>query len=199
MGLLGLAATAIVAKAQGIYDKLKISVLYTDPVPPLVTFKANIDTLAAANAAADVNGGKADYQAKREALKVVKADLKTLLAYVQAISGSDPDKILSSGFELVKRASPYGELNPPQKLSSRFSTMAGRASIFWEGAHGADTYLVYKSSSNDPFKWEPIGATTKRSFHADRLESGVNYWFAVSAVGAAGETSKSEPLLARAA
>lgn len=199
MGLIGLAATAMVAKAQGILDKIKTSVLFTAPVPPLVTFQADIDALAAANAAANVNGGKAEHQAKREALKVVKADIKSLLGYVQATSGGDADKILSSGFELVKRSTPYGELNPPVNLQARFTTMEGRVSFFWEGEKGADTYLVFRSAVNDPFKWEMIGTTTKRRFNADRLESGVNYWFAVSAVGAAGETSKSEPLLARAA
>lgn len=199
MGLLGLAATAIVAKAQGIYEKLKTSVLYTEPVPPLVTFKANIDTLAAANAAANVNGGRAEHQAKREALKVVKADLKSQLAYVQAISGGDADKILSSGFELAKRSAPIGELNPPVNLQARFTTMQGRVSINWQVLKGADTYLVFRSAANDPFEWELIGTTTRSKFNAEHMKSGVNYWFAVSAVGAAGETSKSEPLLARAA
>lgn len=55
------------------------------------------------------------------------------------------------------------------------------------------------SNTNEPFKWELVGTTTKRRFNADNLEPGVQYWFAVSAVSAAGETSKSEPLLARAA
>ncbi|MBX2981679.1 MAG: fibronectin type III domain-containing protein [Flavobacteriales bacterium] len=199
MGLIGLAATAIVAKVQGILDKLKTSVLYTDPVPPLVTIQADLDALAAANAAANVNGGKAEHQAKREALKVVKADVKSLLAYVQATSGGDADKILSSGFELVKRSTPLGELNPPVNLQARFTTMEGRVSIVWQGEKGADTYLVFRSATNDPFQWELIGTTTKRKFNAEKLKSGTQYWFAVSAVGAAGETSKSEPLLARAA
>ena len=64
---------------------------------------------------------------------------------------------------------------------------------------GTDVFHVFRSSTSEPFKWELIGATTKRSFFAEGLESAQSYWFAVSAVGAAGESSKREPLLARAA
>ncbi len=199
MGLIGLAATAIVAKALGVFNMLTGNLLYTNPVPSLDEFKEHIDALVAANADADSNGGKADYQAKREAVAVVKADLKNLLAYVQATSKGDGSKILTSGFELVKRATPHGELKPPTSLHSNFTTMVQRVSMRWLAQKGSDTYHVFRSNSNEPFRWELIGTTTKRSFNADNLESGVQYWFAVSAVGAAGETSKSEPLLARAA
>ena len=200
MGLTGLAATALVAKAQGLFDKLTLSAaLYPSPVPALVDFQKDINALAAANAAVDSNGGKAEHQAKREAQKLVKAGIKSLAGYVQTTSGGDADKILTSGFEVVRRGSPIGELAPPQNLSSRFTNMEGRASIYWTGDDGADVYHVFMSRSNDPFNWELIGATTKRRFNADSLEPATIYWFAVSAVGAAGESSRSEPLLARAA
>lgn len=52
---------------------------------------------------------------------------------------------------------------------------------------------VYMSTGNDPFNREPIGATGKSRFAANGLEPGTFYWFAVPAIGAAGETSKSRP------
>ena len=200
MGLLGLAATAIVAKAQGLLAKLLSNVgIFPAPVPPLVVFEAHIDELAAANAAANVNRGRAEFQAKREALKVVLADIKSLAGYVQTASFGNADIILASGFEVVKRGGRIGELTPPDKLIARPTTMTGRCSLAWDGEHGSDVFHVFMSTTSDPFKWELVGATTKRSFFADGLATAQTYWFAVTAVGAAGETSMSEPLMARAA
>ena len=54
------------------------------------------------------------------------------------------------------------------------------------------------STTNSPYNWQLVGLTTKSRFNMDGLESGVMYWFAVTAIGAAGQTSKSEPLQARA-
>ena len=200
MGLLGLAATAIVAKAQGLFAKLLSSIgIFPAPVPPLVEFQHHIDALAAANAAADVNGGRSEFQAKREALKVVLADIKSLAGYVQATSMGNADMIKASGFEVVQRGGRIGELTPPDKLIARPTTMVGRCSLAWESEHGSDVFHVFMSATSEPFNWVLAGSTTKRSFFADGLETAKTYWFSVSAVGAAGETSKSEPLMARAA
>jgi len=200
MGLNGLSATEIVAKAQGVHDMLAASATtFPAPVPVLATFQTHIDALAAANAAVDNNGGKADHLQKKKALQLVKADMKTRMAYVQAVSGSNADIINIGGFDVVKRGGPIGELTPPKNLFCKFTTMVGRATFVWDREQGADMHHVYISSSNDPFKWELIGASTKSRFNADSLEPGTIYCFAVTAIGAAGETSKSEPLLARAA
>ena len=200
MGLIGLAATTIVAKAQGLFTKLTASaVVFPSPVPPLATFQTHIDALAAANAAAESNGGKDEYREKRETLKVVLGDIKSLAAYVQATSFGAEDTILASGFDVARRGSPIGELAPPVKLVARFTTMKGRASFVWDGDHGADLYHVFMSRTPECSHWELIGVTTKRRFNADSLEPGTMYWFGVSAIGAAGESSVSEPLVARAA
>ncbi|MBK8340228.1 MAG: fibronectin type III domain-containing protein [Flavobacteriales bacterium] len=77
--------------------------------------------------------------------------------------------------------------------------MSGRAALRWEREDGAEMHHVYMSTSNNPFTWVLIGATTKSRFNADNLVPGTLYWFAVTALGAAGESSKSDVLLARAA
>jgi hypothetical protein len=199
MGVNRLPATGLVAKAQAIHDKLDGNAEFPTPVPSLADFQKHIDELAAANAAVDANGGKAEHLAKFVAMKQVLADIKSLCGYVQATSGGDADLILSTGFEVVKRGGPIGELNPPTKLVSKFTTMEGRAAIQWKREDGADLYHVYMSRTNNPFTWELIGATTKSRFNADSLEPATIYWFSVTAIGAAGESSKSEPLMARAA
>ena len=199
MGVSRLSATELVAKSQGIHDKVAGNAEFPTPVPSAVDFQKSIDELAAANAAVQANGGKAEHVAKRAAIKEVKAALKSWAAYVQVASAGVEDVILSSGFGVVKRGAPIGELNPPKNLGSKFTSMLGRARLVWEREEGADMHHVYMSTSNAPFNWVLIGATTKSRFNADSLEPGTMYWFAVTAIGAAGETSKSEPLLARAA
>ncbi len=194
-----LSATELVAKAQGIHDKVVGNAAFPDPTPKAADFQVLIDKLAAANAAVNVNGGKAEHLAKRTAKVAMLAALKGWAGYVQAASGSDEEVILSSGFDVVQRGGPIGELNPPKNLQSKFTSMLGRATFKWDREAGADMHHVYMSATSAPFNWELIGVTTKSRFNADNLEPARMYWFAVSAIGAAGETSKSEPLMARAA
>ena len=60
-------------------------------------------------------------------------------------------------------------------------------------------YNVYMCTSGDPFNWQLLATTTKSRYNANDLVSGTYYWFAVTAIGTVGETSKSEPLRAMAA
>ena len=197
MGLVG--HFKVNAHAQGIHDKLATNPLYATPVPTELVFQQHIDDLAKANAAVENNGGKAEYQARNVALQAVRADIKSLCSYVQTTSGGDAVKINLGGFAVVHRGGRIGELAPPSKLVSRNSNMSGRVSFAWPRENGADVHHVYMSTSNDPFNWVLVGATTKSRYNMDSLVPGVVYWFAVTAIGIAGETSKSEPLMGRAA
>ncbi len=199
MAVRGLNAREVVAKAQAIHDGLDGNGAFPTPVPTMDTFQNHIDELAAANAAVEANGGKSERVAQRNALKVVLADIKGLMGYVQMASGGDATLIQSANFEVVQRGGPIGELDPPVRLEAKFTNYEGRASMVWQREYGADMYHVYMSTSNNPFNWQLIGATTKCRFNADSLEPGTIHWFAVTAIGAAGESSKSEPLMARAA
>ena len=200
MGISDLPTTGLVAKVQGVHDSMVTNaVAFPAPVPSMVDLQKDIDALAAANALVVANGGKAAYTAKRAAEKLVRADVKKLAAYVQLVSGGDTDVIALSSFEVVKRGSKIGELDPPKNLGSKLTNMTGRASLIWEREDGADMHHVFMSTSNDPFKWELIGATSKSRFNVDSLEPGTFYWFAVTALGAAGESSKSEPCVVMAA
>ena len=200
MGVSRLSATEFVAKAQGIHDGVVANAaLYPAPAPTAAVMQGYIDDLAAANAAVEAEGGKGDHQAKRTAEKVLRAAIKAWAGYVQNASGGDADKILLSKFEVVKRGAPVGELNPPQNLGAFVTSRSGRVALRWKREAGAEMHHVYLSTSADPFNWELIGVTSKSRFDADSLEPGRFYFFAVSAIGAAGESSKSEPLMARAA
>lgn len=199
MGLTGLSATELVAKAQGVHDGMDGNAKFSAPVPTLPEFQTLIDELAAANAAVEANGGKAEHTARRNAELALREAYKQLAAYVQMASDGDATTIKSANFEVVKRGTPVGELPPPKNLGSRLTNFSGRVDLRWKREEGADMHHVFMSTSNEPFNWQLIGATTKSRFYADSLEPGKFYWFAVSAIGAAGESSKSEPCLAMAA
>jgi hypothetical protein len=49
------------------------------------------------------------------------------------------------------------------------------------------------------FRSQRVATTSKSRINIDGLTPGQFYWFAVSAIGAAGESSKSEPCLVMAA
>lgn len=200
LGLEGLPATGLVAKAQALHDAVvDNATLFPSPIPTPPAFQALIDKLVTANAAVDANRGRNEYLVRDNADAAVREGIKQWAGYVQMVSGGDATTIKVSTFEVVKRGSPVGELPPPRNLGARLTNFTGRASLIWEREEGADTHHVYMSTSNDPFKWELIGVTSKSRFNVDDLEPGKFYWFAVTAIGTAGESSKSEPCRVMAA
>ena len=199
MGISSLSATELVAKAQAVHDAVEGNPALPTPVPAMGPFKSAIDALATANAAVDQNPGTTEHRIRRVAEKNLRLLIKQLAGYVQNTSNGDANVILGSGFAIVRRGTPVGELKPPTNLGARLTNTTGRVSLRWEREDGADMHHVFMSSSNNPFNWVLIGATTKSRFNADSLEPGTFYWFAVTALGAAGESSKSDPLRALAA
>lgn len=199
LGLTTLSSTELVATAQGIHDAMVGNINFPTPTPTLPVVQTAITALATANADVDNNGGKVEHQARRVAERALRALLKQLGAYVQMASNGVEDIILSSAFGVVKRGGPIGELNPPRDLVSNITHKTGRVSMKWNRDAGTDSSHVYMSTKNDPFEWSLVGVTTKSRFDVNGLDPRQLYWFSVTAIGAAGESSKSEPLLAMAA
>lgn len=199
IGLRGLPATGTVAKAQGIHDAMSGNAAYPAPTPTLPVLQTAITTLSAANAAVDNNPGPAEHQARRVAEKALRALLKQLAGYVQMASGGDEDTILSSGFAVVKRGAEHGEPNPPLNVNPRFTMHSGRVALKWTPEAGVDVYHVFMSTKDAPSEWKLVGTTTKSRFDLDGLTPRDLYWFAVTAVNAAGESTLSEPARCMAA
>lgn len=199
LGLTGLPATGLVAKAQALHDNVNGNPAFPNPVPTPAAFQTLVDELVAKNAAVEANRGRREYRERDTAEAALVEAVKQWAGYVQMASAGDATVIKSSGFEVVDRGSPVGELDPPRNLGTRATNMEGRVSLRWQREVDADMHHVYMSTSNDPFAWQLIGVTTKSRFEVDQLEPGRFYWFAVSAIGAAGESSKSEPCRAMAA
>lgn len=199
VGTRQLSSVELVAYGQGIHDSVDGNVFFPTPTPTMAALQTGIDELIAANAAVDQNPGPKERQARREKDKVVRAQLKQLAGYVQSSSAGDESKILSSGFAVVKRGSPIGRLDPPGNLRDRLTRNTGEVALEWDRERGVDLHHVYMSTTSAPFAWTLVGVTTKRRFNVEQLTPGTFYWFAVTAIGAAGESSKSAELEAMAA
>ena len=199
MGLTDLTADGLLNKGRFVVAEMTAAVaIYATPSPSLASVTTALDTLEAANGAV-LDRGKSDYQARRVAYQAVKLLMQQLAGYVQQVAAGDEDKILASGFEVRRRPSPIGELRPPSNLSGRVTTFSGRVALDWDRDRGADSYKVFKSDTSSPFNWTLLTTTTRSKFNVDELTPGTFYWFAVTAVGAAGETSMSDVLRAMAA
>ena len=102
-------------------------------------------------------------------------------------------------FRSRRRSGPIGEQSQPRDPANRVTLLSGRVALDRDRERGADSYKVFRSDTSDPFVWELIKLTTRSSYNVDDLNPGKFHWFAVSAIGAAGETSKSDVLWAMAA
>jgi len=175
------------------------SLIYTTPTPTLAVLTAACDRLDAANQEVLFNGGKIAFGERDVAAAELRALIKELAGYVQALSKGDKPTVQDGAFNVVEPGEPIGELDPPKALGSRLTTMRGRVALDWDRVYGAKMYQTYMSTSNNPFNWQLTAVTTKSRLDVDSLEPGTFYWFAVTAVGAAGASSKSDPAQAMAA
>ncbi|HRD54568.1 MAG TPA: fibronectin type III domain-containing protein [Flavobacteriales bacterium] len=198
-GVSGLSPKDLAVKAQAIHDGLDGNANFPTPLPALDAYQSHIDALVAANAIWEAERSRPAFTQRRAAGLQVLDDVAQLAGYVQMASDGDEDKILSSNFTVVKRGTRKGELPPPRNLGAFLTNRTGRVALRWKRQDGADMHHVFMSTSAEPFNWQLIGATSKSRFDADSLEPGTFYFFAVSALGAAGESSKSEPCRAMAA
>ncbi len=199
LGIAGLTPSDLVKKGRNHVTMMTGSAIYTTPTPALATLTAACDRLDVANQDVLFNGGKLAFTERDVAEKELRDLIKELAGYVQAVSKGDKPKVQDGGFDVVEPGEPIGELPPPQALGSKLTNMSGRVALDWKGVRGAKSYQVFMSTSNNPFKWELTAVTTKSRLDVDSLEPGTFYWFAVSAIGAAGASSKSDPAQAMAA
>ncbi|MBK6884635.1 MAG: fibronectin type III domain-containing protein [Flavobacteriales bacterium] len=130
---------------------------------------------------------------KQIAEDVLMAQLAKLCDSINGEAAGDKSKLLTCGLPMRRENEPFGELPPPTKLVSRLTSTRGRASLVWNGPAGTRVYNMYISTTNSPYVWTLVSSTTKQRFNVDGLEPGKFYYFAVSAIGSAGESSKSEP------
>lgn len=196
--LKGRSALAKLDLARWVVTKMSGNINFAALAAMVTALKNAADALELAITAANSRDMEAVGE-KQLAEALVEELLAKLCDSINGIAAGNKAVLLTCGLSLRRDNTPIGELDPVQNVASRYTPNSGRVALVFEGPEGARMYNVYRSGSNDPFKWELIGTTTKQRYNSDGNTPGNFYWFAITAVGTAGESSTSEPARAMAA
>lgn len=196
--LKGRSALAKLDLARWVVTKMSGNVNFAALAAMVTALKNAADALELAITAANSRDMEAVGE-KQLAEALVEELLAKLCDSINGIAAGNKAVLLTCGLPLRRENNPIGELPPPQKVVSRLTSTEGRVALVFEGPDGSRLFNVYRSYSSDPFKWELIGTTTKQRYNSDGNTPGSIIWFAITAVGTAGESSKSEPARTKAA
>jgi len=148
----------------------------------------------------NANSGDHEAVGLKQLLEEQVVELLAMLCdSVNGIAAGNKALLLTTGFPLRRDNKPAGPLPPPQKVAGRYTQVSGGAKLEWDGNEHARMYNVYMSTTAEPFAWQLVGTSTKRRYEPTGLTPGTFYWFSITAVGTAGESSKSEPAMVMAA
>jgi predicted phage tail protein len=91
-------------------------------------------------------------------------------------------------------ATPIGIPATPAALAAGEGAKTGSIALKWKAVRGAKSYLVRITDTiADNTSWKQAAVVTKAAANIEGLASGKQYWFQVSAVGAAGQGAWSDP------
>ena len=178
--------------ARNVITKMTGNANFVTPNPTLLVLKGGADALetAAENAA---DGGKtltATMHSKEAALVAL---MKTEAAYVQEISKGDALIINSGGWQIKGSKSPVGDMPLVENAKASRNDNAGQVDLQWKAVKGARAYKIeYSPTPTVAGSWLIGGVSTKSKFSMHGLTSGVNIWFRISAIGAAGTGPSSD-------
>ena len=134
LGFTGITFSALVEKGRNCVAMLTGNAAFATPVPALAAITAACDRLALANERYGFTRSRLDLAERQTAFAELKALLKELGGYVQAVSEGDKDLILSAGFEVEKQRTPVGELPAPQDLRALVTMYPGILELLWKAA-----------------------------------------------------------------
>lgn len=201
-GMARLNASGLVTKATYVISQLTAhAAIFPSPNPSLAELQVAKDELLAAVAATE-NGGKREYAAQRAAKNMMKALLDQEAHYVSYVANGDEGLIIKGGFDAKRPWSPVGILPAPRLHKVRPSAYTGAVDLWWDRLKDARNYVV-RISESDPSEadvvWTCVATTTRRRHTVKDLVPGKVYWFIIEAVGTAGMSPTSAPVMGRAA
>ena len=199
-GLSNLNADALVAKAEYVTDQLTANVAtFATPIPTVAVVITATQTMRDAIAQA-MTGSHEGYSNKRAKMKTLKDLLSQEGNYVSTVANGDETKFIQGGFEARKRPVPSGLPTVPDFADYTPSMFVGSIEFTWtcKGARSYQVFITEKDPTLPTVEWNLIGSSTKRRFRKNDLTPGQAYWVNVVAVGDAGESPASRPLMCRA-
>ena len=193
---------ALVARAEFVISSLTANAgLFPSPNPSIAVLGAAKgrfrDTMVAAE-----DGGRSAHQAKRDARAELKAVLDQAGYYVSNVANGNAQLILAGGYEVKRPRAPLGLFPAPVLISAGRGAYEGTIELVLERMKGVACYQVF-ITSDDPSRpdarWEFVMSTTRCRNTISGLERFKMYAFTAIAIGTAGESPRSVPLMGRAA
>ncbi|MBB3186227.1 fibronectin type III domain-containing protein [Microbacter margulisiae] len=173
----------IVTYAQSIKNALTDNENFPGPNPQLTELQKCIDEMKVAIVNSK-NGNKEDTAIKRNKRANLEAIMKKLANYVQDTSNGDEAIILSSGFEIIRKASPVGPLPRVTGIEITPGTSRGSLNLKWDVVESAYAYNVeYIEMPGSETSSKTRLSTSKSSIIIPNLKRGQQYAFQVVAVG----------------
>lgn len=121
--------------------------------------------------------------------------LRVQADYIRAECDGNKAMLNSSGYTLSKKPEPIGTLGTTMIKDVVMTGITGQVELKWKSVRGAQLYQVWVTEGDpkDSKSWQVVAATHRVKTKIDNLKSLNIYWFAVSAIGAAGEGAKCDP------
>ena len=193
---------ALLTLLNNVIDKLTTNALMFPDLPvSLAALQALADKFNTAISKA-IKGSEAA-RATRDAQAVeVKKSLLATAEYVRMLALGNAEILTNSGFELMKKPAPVGQVGTPLMKAARMTGLEGQLELLWSSEPGAYSYQGFQSETDPTLPgvvWTPILATTKTRAKVNGLVPYKAYWFCVQALGADGAGAKSDPMVGRAA
>jgi hypothetical protein len=183
-GLRGLNPEDKAQRAAIVYTHMNGNPDFPNPSPSMAEFHAAYIELKEANLAA-MDRGRMALARRNRAVDVMDQYLTRLAGYVNSECLGDTLKLMMSGFELVKGASPINALDHPKELIARPTNYPGEVKLRWKRVPGAIMYAVERSPFvfGQPEQWERVDETSRPQCTLKDMEPHVQYQFRVRALG----------------
>ena len=184
----------IITKAGIIQEKMTGNEHFPTPEPPLPTLNiARAGFLAAYNKSVDES--KEDTLLKNTARVELENILRQVGQYIQSASYGQEATILSSGFDMRKKAEPIGPLEQAMGLVVRYGINSGKVTMECNVIKNAVMYnFEYTDASIVPDTHWISNMTTKRQINLNGLTSGKYYEFRVAGMNSDPSRNWSEPV-----
>jgi hypothetical protein len=174
---------ALSTKCQHIIDKMTGNEAFATPKPTLIELAAALSSYNAAMGKAE-NGSKSDTVVKNNWRKTLGDLMKELADYVQITSEGDEAIILSSGFDVNKKAATIGPLPKPENFKIEPGINKGSVLASCNAVQNAYVYeFEYIEMPVTPSSIWIKRISTKHKTVIDGLISGKQYSYRVTAVG----------------
>jgi hypothetical protein len=131
------------------------------------------------------NGNKQMTAEKNQARVDLEDILRSIALNVQDISQGDEIKILSSGFDVNRKATPIGVLEQVVNVQVNQSKITGCIEVSWDVLSNAKSYIVRYTKYPKTDESTYVTATsTKHKLLIENLELGAKFIIQVAGVGA---------------